>query len=415
MNFTKFSPKQKKVLSWWKDDKTRLMNGIICEGAIRSGKTMCMSLSFVLWAMSTFQNKVFAICGKSVISVRRNISDSLAEMLGELGLTVIQTKNENKITVSWGSVTNYFYLFGGNDESSASLIQGITLAGVFLDEVVLMPESFVNQAVARCSVPGSKLWFNCNPGSPNHWFKKKWIDKAVQKKILCIHFTLDDNLSLSPEIKTRYRKMYTGEFYDRFVLGKWVSCEGRVYSFFNEADYVRPRPKHAEEYVVSVDYGTANPCSMGLWALSDGVWYRVKEYYWDSRKNFRQKTDEEYYADLLELTDGKNIESVVVDPSALSFIECIRSHGKFDVLPAINDVLNGIRKTSDCLKNGKIVITDDCTDLLREIESYVWQEGTVPDSPKKENDHALDDMRYFVSTIVSDEDDFSDAFATVKR
>ncbi|MFR4757716.1 MAG: hypothetical protein ACLT9P_06070 [Evtepia gabavorous] len=77
-----------------------------------------------------------------------------------------------------GGVENTYFLFGGKDEGSAALIQGVTLAGVLLDEVALMPRSFVEQACARCSVTGAKFWFSCNPAGPGHWFYREWICKG---------------------------------------------------------------------------------------------------------------------------------------------------------------------------------------------------------------------------------------------
>ncbi len=232
---TPFSIKQKLVLEWWTDNsKYKDKDGIICDGSIRSGKTTVMSLSFVLWAMSTFDGENFAMCGKTINSFRRNVLKQLKKMLKALNVGCIEHRSENYITITMGDTENDFYLFGGKDEASQDLIQGITLAGLFCDEVALMPESFVNQAVARCSVEGSKIWFNCNPESPDHFFKLDWIDKLTEKNLIRIHFTMDDNPSLSDAIKDRYRRMYSGVFYDRFILGLWVLASGLIFKFFAE-------------------------------------------------------------------------------------------------------------------------------------------------------------------------------------
>ena len=216
--FKPFSRKQRKVLNWWtKDSPVKDADGIIADGAIRAGKTIAMSLSFVLWAMHTFNGEQFAMCGKTIGSFRRNVLFWLKVMLAGRGYHVEDKRGENLVTVSKGQRINYFYIFGGTDERSQDLIQGMTLAGVLLDEVALMPESFVNQAVARCSVDGSTIWFNCNPEYPSHWFKVNWIDKAAEKNLLYLHFTMDDNLSLSERVKERYKRMYTGIWYDRFI------------------------------------------------------------------------------------------------------------------------------------------------------------------------------------------------------
>lgn len=231
--FKPFSRKQRKVLNWWcRSSPVRDYNGIIADGAIRSGKSVAMSLGFVVWAMSEFEACNFAMCGKTIGSFRRNVLFWLKLMLRSRGYSVSEQRTENLVIVRRGSVENYFYVFGGKDERSQDLIQGITLAGVFFDEVALMPESFVNQATGRCSVDGSKFWFNCNPGSPAHWFKTGWIDKRADKRLLYLHFTMDDSLSLSEAVKERYRGMYTGVFFKRYILGEWKSADGVIYRQF---------------------------------------------------------------------------------------------------------------------------------------------------------------------------------------
>lgn len=228
--FEPFSKKQRQVLTWWMHGSpVEHKNGIIADGAIRSGKTLSMSLAFVIWAMETFNGQNFAMCGKTILSFRRNVLFWLKLMLRSRGYLIAENRSDNLLEISRKGKLNYFYLFGGKDERSQDLIQGITLAGVFLDEVALMPESFVNQATGRCSVPGSKFWFNCNPESPNHWFKKEWIDNE-EKDLLHLHFTMDDNLSLTEKIKDRYRLMYTGVFYQRYILGFWTIAEGAIYT-----------------------------------------------------------------------------------------------------------------------------------------------------------------------------------------
>lgn len=395
-----FSKKQLTVLNWWcKGSEYRKCDGIICDGAVRSGKTLCMTLSFILWAFFEFNDSDFAFCGKTITSLRRNVITPILPLLRELGFTVNERRSANLITLSQNGRENRFYLFGGRDESSASLIQGITLSGIMLDEVALMPKSFTQQAIARCSVFGSRLWFNCNPENPHHWFYKEWIKKANEKNCLYLHFLMDDNPSLSDDIRERYKSLYSGAFYERFVEGKWVSADGLVYPFFKEGVHTfTGEIKNITEYYVSCDYGTVNPLSMGLWGKSEGVWYRLSEFYHDSRREGFQMTDSEYYEKLLTLVGDRNITAVIVDPSAASFIETIRRGGKFKVIPAKNDVAYGIRQVSEALQNGKIKINSSCGDTIREFSLYRWDEGSVKDAPKKENDHAMDDIRYFVTT-----------------
>ena len=397
-----FSPKQRTVLTWWVPGSPHAgKEAIVCDGAVRSGKTLAMGLSFFLWAMSCFDGKKFGVCGKTIASLRRNVLSEILPRLTELGARWQEKRSENLVTVSFRGRENQFYIFGGRDESSASLIQGITFAGVLLDEVALMPRSFVEQACARCSVAGSRIWFNCNPAGPNHWFYKTWIQEAGKRNCLRLHFTMEDNPSLTQQIRQRYQRLYTGVFYKRFVLGQWVQAEGRVYDFFTEEMTGTP-PENCDKWYISCDYGTVNPMSMGLWGRCRGVWYRVKEFYFDSRAQMRQMTDGEYAQALESLAGDRPITAVIVDPSAASFLELLRRRG-WRVQKANNDVLSGIRLTSDCLKTGKIVIGPGCTDCLREMEEYVWdlKDGSK-DKVRKEHDHAMDDMRYFVSTVLGE-------------
>lgn len=405
--FRPFSKKQRKVLNWWTEESpVRDADGIICDGAIRSGKTLSMSLSFVLWAMSSFNGENFAMCGKTVGSFRRNVLFWLKLMLTGRGYRVDDRRSENLVIVTKNDVENYFYVFGGKDERSQDLIQGITLAGVFLDEVALMPESFVNQATGRCSVDGSKMWFNCNPEYPSHWFKTGWIDKADEKGLLYLHFTMEDNLSLSAKVKERYRRMYSGVWFDRFITGLWVMAEGLIYPMYQEAIAEAPETPtegSAEDYVISIDYGTQNAFAALLWRRYDKVWWAIREYYYSGRDSGVQKTDEQYASDLdawlADIVPGKAIRTII-DPSAASFIALLRQRKhRYKVVPADNAVLDGIRETATAMQTGLIKISQALINWRREIEGYVWDDKVTDDKPIKVNDHAMDSMRYFVKTM----------------
>lgn len=409
MKFSTFSPKQLRVLTWWcGSSPDRTHDAIICDGAVRSGKTLCMSLSFVLWAMACCSGQTFALCGKTIASLKRNVLTPLMSALQEMGFRCEEKVSQNRFTVSWKGRSNTFYLFGGRNEGSAALIQGMTLAGVLFDEAALMPRSFVEQAVARCSVEGSRLWFNCNPEHPFHWFYEEWILKSKPKNALYLHFTMEDNPTLSQRMKARYRSLYSGSFYERFIEGKWTAAEGLVYPMFSERLHVTGAlPERFERCIISCDYGTVNPSSFGLWGKSGGVWYRIREYYYDSRREAARRTDEEHYAELERLAGELRIERVLVDPSAASFMECIRRKGRFTVTPARNDVLDGIRRVGDALRNGTLRFSTECRDSIREFSLYVWDRSSSEDRPVKQNDHAMDDIRYFVSTVLTaPEDDF---------
>jgi len=407
--FKPFSKKQRQVLNWWTDGSPyRNKDGIIADGAIRSGKTLCMSLSFIMWAMESFTFNNFGMCGKTIGSFRRNVLFTLKIVLRVMGYSIKDHRADNYLEVKrrrTGAI-NYFYIFGGKDESSQDLIQGITLAGCFFDEVALMPESFVNQATGRCSVEGSTLWFNCNPDSPYHYFKEKWIDKRKEKNLIYLHFTMDDNLSLSEHIKKRYRSMYTGVFYNRYILGLWSVAEGIIYDMFDETIHVLDRitEKLRNTYYVSVDYGTQNATVFLLWQKGiSNTWYCIDEYYYSGREKNKQKTDSEYADDLITFLGGIKPKAVIVDPSAASFIAELKKRG-FYIKKASNDVLDGIRFVGTLLVTGKIFFTDKCVETLKEFASYIWDEkagARGEDKPIKKHDHCMDAVRYFCYTILT--------------
>lgn len=400
MQFETFSKSQLTALTWWSDKSPyEDKDAIICDGAVRSGKTLCMGISFVCWAMRRFNAQKFAICGKTVTSLRRNLISELLETLRDLGFHCEEKVSRNLVEITFCGNTNTFYYFGGRDEGSAALIQGVTLAGVLLDEVALMPRSFVEQALARCSVDGSRFWFNCNPEGPAHWFYAEWIQKCDEKNALYLKFRLEDNPTLTRKLINRYHNMYSGVFYRRFILGEWVAQEGLIYDFFDES-YVVPVPDgNFQKYVVSCDYGTANPTSFGLWAKQNDKWYRIREYYYNSRKVGRQKTDMEYVEALEILLQGCELSYIVVDPSAASFIECLRRSG-YNVRKANNEVVSGIRKTADMLRHREINICKTCEDSIREFSLYRWNESeTGKDAPMKLDDHTMDDIRYFAMSL----------------
>lgn len=405
-NFKPFSIKQKKVLTWWNDKSpVRNAQGIICDGSIRSGKTLSMGLSFAIWAMETFDGQNFAMCGKTVGSFRRNVWDWLKFALLSLGYKVTEKFTTNQIVISFKGKTNYFYIFSGKDESSQNLIQGITLAGVLFDEVALMPESFVNQATGRCSVTGSKFWFNCNPESPEHWFKKNWIDKSEEKQLIYLHFQLEDNLSLGEEIIARYKSMYFGVFYKRYILGLWAIAEGVIYDMFSDENIYETEDRNKDIYYrryIGIDYGTSNPMVyLEIFDDGDTLWVE-REYYYDSKVKGKQKTDAEYIQDFIEFCGEKKPEFVIIDPSAASFKLELRNHG-FRVKDADNDVLNGIRIVSSLFGRKRLMINKQCYNTISEHRSYVWDEKARvrgEEKPIKEKDHACDALRYVVKTIM---------------
>ncbi len=391
------SEKQMKILAF----PYTKYEAIICDGAIRSGKSSIMMWAFVKWGMMNFDGQRFAICGKSVDSCIKNvIQPFLAMSLARETYRLRWRRIDKVLEVQNGNITNLFEVFGGKDESSFALIQGRTLAGVLLDEVALQPRSFVEQALARCSVTGSRFWFNCNPGPPSHWFYQEWIKQTERHKALHLHFLLEDNPALDPEIVERYKNTYAGVFYRRYILGEWCVADGLVYPMFDKAKHIATEQHSGGVYYISIDYGTLNPTAMGLWQLRNGKAVMLKEYYYDGRKQKRQKTDEEYANDLEAFAEGYQIERVIVDPSAASFKETLRRRGKFAVMDANNAVLDGIRLTGSLLLAGRILFDASCENTFDEFGSYCWDEKKETDAVVKESDHAMDMIRYFAYTIM---------------
>ena len=391
------SEKQMKILAF----PYTKYEAIICDGAIRSGKSSIMMWAFVKWGMMNFDGQRFAICGKSVDSCIKNvIQPFLAMSLARETYRLRWRRIDKVLEVQNGNITNLFEVFGGKDESSFALIQGRTLAGVLLDEVALQPRSFVEQALARCSVTGSRFWFNCNPGPPSHWFYQEWIKQTERHKALHLHFLLDDNPALDPEIVERYKNTYAGVFYRRYILGEWCVADGLVYPMFDKTKHIATEQHSGGVYYISIDYGTLNPTAMGLWQLRGGKATMLKEYYYDGRKQKRQKTDEEYADDLEAFAEGYQIERVIVDPSAASFKETLRRRGKFAVMDANNAVLDGIRLTGSLLLAGRILFDASCENTFDEFGSYCWDEKKETDAVVKESDHAMDMIRYFAYTIM---------------
>lgn len=399
--FKPFSPKQRRLMYWWAEGSPyRDRDMVIADGAIRSGKTIAMICGFFLWSLGSFpEGETFILAGKTIGALKKNVIKPALQILTAWGLPYHYVSSGDEARLEVGQ--NVYYLYDAHNERSQDRLQGLTAAGALADEVALFPRNFVEQMIARCSAAGARIWLNCNPENPSHFTKTELIDKAEEKRIYHLHFLMDDNLALSHKTKARYERMYTGVFYRRFILGEWCLAEGLIYAVFDPALHVVSALPDKGRWFISIDYGTANPFSAGLWCVSGGKAYRVQEYYFDSRAQHRQRTDDEYYAALEELAGSHVIEAVVVDPSAASFIELIRRKGRFAVRKAKNEVLDGIRLTARLLNEGNILIGAGCKDAIREFGLYVWDEKAVgEDRPLKTNDHAMDEIRYFCATIL---------------
>ena len=399
-SFQKFSKKQRQVLDFWRDGSPHKdADIIIADGAIRSGKTISMICSFLKFSQEMHSGENFIIAGKSIGALKRNVIKPMLQILRAWGWPYDYNRSENYLIIG----SNIYYLFGANNEASQDVVQGLTAAGAFGDDCAIFPQSFIDQMLGRCSVENSKIFLNCNPKGPFHWFKTEYIEKAEEKAIHYLHFTMDDNLTLSEKIKERYRRMFSGTFYQRNILGLWVNAEGLIYDMFDKLKHVvKTQAREYSEYWIACDYGTQNPMAFGLWGLAnDGIWYKIKEYHYDGRKKSVQKTDAEYFEDLVEFAEGLT-NQIIVDPSASSFITLLKKNG-WRVKKAKNSVLDGIRNLATALNEQRIKYNDVCFETFKEFSSYRWDDKAVArgeDKPLKEHDHQMDADRYFVNTIM---------------
>ena len=395
-----FTKKQAELLSLFKGGKLRRIN--ILEGSVRSGKTFISLVVWMLYVASMPEGGAYLMCAKTLYALKRNCLDLLAELAGGHFRYSLSAKEGQLFG-------RRIYLEGACDSRAEAKIRGLTLAGAYCDELSQVPEDYFSMLLSRLSVPGAKVLATTNPDSPMHWLMRDYLERKDQLDLLDLRFLLEDNRFLDPGYVQRLKAEYQGVFYRRFILGQWCVAEGLVYDLGGIdylVDTVPPLPKgQAYRYYISVDYGTLNPCSMGLWAVDSarGVAYRAAEYYYSGRAAMRQRTDEEYYAALEALAGDRPIEYVVVDPSAASFLETIRRHGRFSLRKANNAVLPGIRTVAALFRAGRLKIHKGCKDAIRELSLYSWDPQSSEDRVLKEHDHAMDDMRYFAMTILRKE------------
>lgn len=407
-----YSEKQKQLLRLFKQKKLRRIN--ILHGSVRSGKTWISLVLWAFWMLTMPKDAAYLMVAKTLTSLRRNCLDLLETLVGKSNFSYSLAAKQ---AVLFGRTV---YLEGVNDARAESKIRGMTLQGAYCDELTLFTQDFFTMLLSRLSMPEAKLFGTTNPDSPNHWLKSEYLDRSQELDLMEMRFTIDDNEFLDPEYVRQLKREYTGVFYERFILGNWVIAEGLVYPMFSEKEHVVhvlpeccAHPEKGQgEYYISVDYGTKNPFSAGLWCVSGGGATRIAEYYYDGRKSKKPRTDEEHYAALEKLirhevwnsgrrtVESYPIQCVVIDPSAASMIECIRRHGSFSVRAAKNDVIPGIGITGSLLAAGKLKIHADCKDCIREFGIYSWDEKAKGDQVIKENDHAMDDTRYFCYTIL---------------
>lgn len=388
------SPKQEQELYWWTEPSPEKdLAYIEVEGSVRSGKTIPGTFSYINWGSYTFDQEEFAICSKTIGACIRNIVNPIKKVLSvepSYDVEFKRGREEGPHLIIYNEEVdheNIFWVYGGKDESSQDLIQGKTLAGILFDEPTLMPQSFINQGIARLSVEGAKAWFFNNPETPTHPLYVETLDPwRSQGKLLFIHVTMDDNPSLSEEAKQRISSQWPvgSVLHSRYVLGLRVAAEGRVFSFFSDdlkAGFVVDKlPESFSMYLVGLDYGITNPFAAQLWGLYNGVWYCIKEFYWDSIIERKQKTNPEYIEDLARLCYWeKPIAPIklLVPPEEPGFQREIKQskhpelHHVFD---AENEIMPGIEDITTLLSLGKLKYYVKCEKSIWGVNNLLWDE-----------------------------------------
>lgn len=383
----------------------------VAEGGKRGGKNVLITMAYCA-ILEKHPSKLHLIAGVSTTTARLNILDcdgygmmNFFEGRCRLG----QYQNRDCLYVNTPTGEKIVLVSGGGKDRDERLIKGNTYGTAYITEANECHQNFIQEVFDRTiSSPDRKIFHDLNPKAEGHWYydilkfheEQQLLDPAYGYNYG--HFTIADNMSISDDQLRKILKTYdkSGVWYERDILGNRKIAEGLVYPMFDRDKHTFAEPSIKGPSYISIDYGTANPMAMGLWVLGRGEAEMVKEYYYSGRDTKRQKTDEEYYQDLEAFADNHNIDRVIVDPSAASFIECIRRHGKFNVVKANNSVLDGIRLTGALIQSGKLRFHTSCENTFREFASYVWDAESTEDAVIKDNDHCMDSIRYFCATIM---------------
>lgn len=380
------SPKQIQSYS----EATKRFN--IWVGAVRSGKTYSSILKLIN-IIKEGPPGAGMIIGVNRDTIQRNV---LLELYKFLGFNPPGTKTTE--TKLYG---RNIYFVGAHDEGAVRRIQGSTLAFAYVDEATCIPSPFWRMLLSRLSVKDSQLLATCNPEGPAHWLKKDFIDRSSELDLAYWNFQLDDNPSLDEKFKESLKKEYTGMWYKRYILGEWAVAHGLIYDSYDFDNLYENPTTNANYYVCGIDYGTSNATAAVLLAVNPKIWPQIRveeEYYYDSAKKGRSKTDAELADDIKQFLEYKNVSAVYVDPSAASLKIELRNRN-LPVLDARNDVLDGIRITSKFIANKNLVIQKGCKTLIECIQTYAWDPKAADrgeDAPLKKKEHILDALRYAI-------------------
>lgn len=366
-------------------------------GAVRSGKSF-VDVAFVIpdrLRRLKDEQGLNVILGVSKETIERNVLQPMREIYTDLVVGNINSRNIARVCGV------EVYCLGAEKVSQVSKIQGSSIKYCYGDEIAKWNREVFAMLQSRLDKPYSCFDGSCNPEYPGHWLKefidREDINSYIQK------YTIFDNPFLPEKFIDDLCREYAGTvYYGRYIEGEWTLAEGLVYPMYQDAIAELPEGG-ASQYCLSLDYGTQNAFAALLWAKYGETWYAVKEYYYSGRDTGAQKTDEEYGDDMdaftadVPLIYGQKLKTIV-DPSAASFIALLRKRERYRVVPADNDVADGIRETATAMKTGKAKMSPECKNLIRELQGYVWDEDAADDRPVKENDHCCDSMRYAIFT-----------------
>lgn len=378
-------------------DSTARIN--IWSGAVRSAKTVHSLIRWIEYVQEAPPNGQLIMVGKTEDTLQRNIFSVLELMLGS-------SFSYSKGNHTWRIGNRTGFSIGANDIQSEGKIRGLTSSGIYIDEITLIPQSFWNQALARLSVRGAKLFGTTNPDSPYHWLKIDFINREYELDLRHFTWSIDANTMLDPEYVSSLKKEYRGLWYKRFIEGLWVMAEGAIYDFFNESEHCSLDLPVADWKFASCDYGTSNATAVGLFGVSNNpkpnqprVWLE-REYYHSGRDSGATKTDAQYVSEIKHWLEGENIREFILDPSAASFRAALHN-ANIPTRDADNDVVNGIRTVSSLMHTGQFKIGSSCTNAVRNISGYMWDskaQSRGEDKPLKVNDHMCDAIRYGLYT-----------------
>lgn len=380
----------------------------VAEGAVRAGKTIDNIAAFATMINKGTPDRIHLATGSTAANAKLNIGDANGFGLEYLfrGRCRWTKYKGNEALVIKSCGRDYVVIFaGGAKADSFKKIRGNSYGMWIATEINLHHEDTIKEAFNRqLAAKLRRVFWDLNPSSPGHWIYQNYIDRFPEQfgaRYNYRHFTIRDNATITAQRLAEIESQYDIKsiWYRRDILGERCIAEGLVYPMFGD-DCITQEIPDTGDYYISIDYGTLNPFSAGLWCVGKRSAVRIAEIYYSGRETRAQKTDEEYCDMVERLAGEKTIRAVVVDPSAASFIEALRRRGRFKVRHADNDVMNGIRTVSDFLRNGKIKIHESCENTIREFGLYRWDEKSEVDRVVKENDHAMDEVRYMAMTVL---------------